>query len=357
MRKDGHQTMPFKQEALDFIERQVSLGRSLKQVLKNVEISKSTYFSWKNQLETSGREDTSNLPGSRAHPLKVTPGEIERVVETKNEHMHMRHRQIQGVMQNRGLFLSPTTVFKILKAKGLVEPYERREAPWKSPRYEVSKRNMMWGTDWTKFKVNHMTWHLLTLIDFFSRVIIAWDIVPSVNSSHIRALYAKGLRREGLEKAAIKPKLRADQGSPNTAWVTKDFFKQFETDMLSLARIRRPTDNALTERFYQTIKQEEIYLVGSYPDETAARQEISRYIERYNTERPHQGIWNFIPAYVHAVNNKSLILAELEALKFQAKRRRREYWALRETIDFQKKLIAELRAQGAELDDTSKSSI
>jgi transposase InsO family protein len=31
---------------------------------------------------------------------------------------------------------------------------------------------------------------------------------------------------------------------------------------LSFARVRRPTDNALTERFYGTIKQEEIYLVG-----------------------------------------------------------------------------------------------
>ena len=81
---------------------------------------------------------------------------------------------------------------------------------------------------------------------------------------------------------------------------------------LSFARVRRPTDNALTERFYGTIKQEEIYLVGNYPDEISAREEIGRYLERYHHSRPHQSLMNFTPAHVHEVNNKSRLLAELQ---------------------------------------------
>ncbi|MFW7382190.1 MAG: hypothetical protein ACOH5I_25540 [Oligoflexus sp.] len=100
----------------------------------------------------------------------------------------MRHRLIQGLNQAEGCYISPSSVFTVLKANGLVEPFERREAPWKEPKYEVRARNLLWGTDWTKFKINHETWQLLTLIDFFSRKVIAWDIQPNISAGHIKAL-------------------------------------------------------------------------------------------------------------------------------------------------------------------------
>ena len=103
---------------------------------------------------------------------------------------------------------------------------------------------------------------------------------------------------------------------------------------MTFTRGRHPTDNALTERFYGTIKQEEIYLVGSYPDLTSAEQEFGTYIEHHNESRPHQALWSFAPNYVHEINNKSLILAEPEEMRFAAKNRRREYWSQVETVAF-----------------------
>ena len=57
-----------------------------------------------------------------------------------------------------------------------------------------------------------------------------------------------------------------DRGSPNASGVTQEFFEVFGAE-LSFARIRRPTDNALIEQIYGRVKQEEIYLLGNYPDE------------------------------------------------------------------------------------------
>jgi len=98
---------------------------------------------------------------------------------------------------------------------------------------------------------------------------------------------------------------------------------------LSFARVRRPTDNALTERFYGTIKQEEIYLVGNYPDEVSAKEEIGRYIESYNHQRPHQALMNFTPSHVQEVNNKSRLLAELKEMKRKTREKRKEFWRRR----------------------------
>ena len=117
-----------------------------------------------------------------------------------------------------------------------------------------------------------------------------------------------------------------DRGSPNTSGITQEFFEALGAE-LSFARVRRPTDNALTERFYGTVKQEEIYLVGNYPDETSAREEIGRYIETYHRSRPHQALFNFTPAHVHALNNKSALLLELRELKHTTRERRKAYWA------------------------------
>ena len=44
---------------------------------------------------------------------------------------------MQGVLQQRGVYLSISVIYEHLKATGRVEPYERRAAPWESPHYEV----------------------------------------------------------------------------------------------------------------------------------------------------------------------------------------------------------------------------
>jgi putative transposase len=201
------------------------------------------------------------------------------------------------MLQQRGVYLSASAIYGHLKAQGKVGPYERRAAPWKSPRYEIWQRKQMWGSDWTKLSVGGIRWYLLTVIDFFSRWIVVWEVVPTVHAGTIKAIYQRGLKNQGISmQSQNKPVLRVDQGSPNTSGITQEFFEALGAE-LSFARVRRPTDNALTERFYGTIKQEEIYLVGDYPDEISAREEIARYIERYHHSRPHQSLMNFTPAH------------------------------------------------------------
>jgi transposase InsO family protein len=124
--------------------------------------------------------------------------------------------------------------------------------------------------------VGGVRWFFLTVIDFFSRLIVAYEVVPTVHAGHVKAIYQAALRRQGISvHSERKPERRVDRGSPNTSWVTQEFFEVLGAE-LSFARVRRPTDDALTKRFYGTVKQEEIYLVGNYLDETSAREEIGR---------------------------------------------------------------------------------
>jgi len=293
-------------------------GRTVADVLSSLGVARSSYYRWK--------KDEGKQSERRVSSYEITCEERRQIDEVKGNHPQYRHRRIQGVLQQRGVYLSATAIYGHLKASGQVEPYERRAAAWKEPRYEVWQRNVMWGSDWTKLSVGAVRWYLVTVIDFFSRWIVAWEVVPTVHAGVIKGIYEAGLNNQGITKQSpTKPQLRVDRGSPNTSGITQEFFEMLGAE-LSYARVRRPTDNALTERFYGTIKQEEIYLVGNYPDEISAKEEIGRYIEHYHYRRPHQALMNFTPAHVHEQNNKSRLLAELKEIKRQTREKRKAYW-------------------------------
>jgi len=76
------------------------------------------------------------------------------------------------------------------------------------------------------------------------------------------------------------------------AYATKALIK--DLDMLfSPGGVNRPTDNAHQERFYRTVKQEEIYCYPSYPSLEIARRSIGEHIESYIEKLSHQALWNF----------------------------------------------------------------
>lgn len=242
-----------KKDVMDFVTEQSAKGKAITETLREIGIKRSTYYSW---LNPDGKKK-DDLPNT----AMLTPEEKKAIEDAKEEHPLMRHRQIQGILRMKGLYLSYSSVYHHLRSMDKVEPYERRPSPLKEPRYNVWRKNLMWGCDWTKLLINHIRWYLIVIIDFFSRCIVSFGIYPSINASHVKHVYVTGLKNQGIYKNPSLPELRTDRGSPNTSWVMKEFFALMGAD-LSYARVRRPTDNALTERFFGTVKQEEIHVVG-----------------------------------------------------------------------------------------------
>jgi transposase InsO family protein len=82
----------------------------------------------------------------------------------------------------------------------------------------------MWGSDWSKLSAGGVRWYLLTVIDFFSRWIVDYDVVPTVHAGSVKAIYQAGLNNQGISlPSQSKPELRVDRGSPNTSGVTQSF--------------------------------------------------------------------------------------------------------------------------------------
>jgi putative transposase len=88
---------------------------------------------------------------------------------------------------------------------------------------------------------------------------------------------------------------------------TKRLIRDLEM-VLSPSRAYRPTDNARQERWYRSVKQEEIYCYPTYPSDEIARSSPAQYIRFYHEERPHQALWNYTPAFVHHLGNNTELL-------------------------------------------------
>lgn len=287
-----------RQRIIQEVESLFSQGRPKAEILRALGVCRSTYYGWLRQEQKAQKA---------ASILALTDSEEQAVIEKKQTEPQLSHRQISGSLRQEGYYVSPSSCYRILKELGWIWPQSLREAPWKVPRYEPFRPNQIWGEDWTILTIADRRHYLLTIIDYFSRYIIAWGIVQTVTQKEVQNLLTLAYLSEGIEHQRQRPILRADLGSPNIARNTKRLIKDLEM-LLSLSRVHRPTDNARQERWYRTVKQEEIYCYPSYPSIEIARSSLADYIHSYNEKRPHQALLNYTPGFVHHLGNKTKLM-------------------------------------------------
>ena len=160
-----------KQGVIDQVLESQKLGRKTKDILQALGVKSSTYYRWLKQRQSIVNETKVIHPSDRKTSMSLTDGDRALILKTKNENPELRHRQIQGFLQNGGNYFSSSSIYWELKNNNLVEKYERRPAPWGEPFYEMRGANMMWGADWTKLRIGGERWYLLTMIDLRLRQI------------------------------------------------------------------------------------------------------------------------------------------------------------------------------------------
>lgn len=296
------------------VEKLNGQGISISAALMKLGIPRSTFYSWKTHTDSRQRPKPSH---------RLLDAEQEKIVSLKVSKPYLSHRQISGLLRHEDMWVSPSSCYRTLKSAGLVWEWRLREAPWKIPRYEPFRPNQIWAEDWTGLIVEGTRHYVLTIIDLFSRYVIAWGIVRTVTQKEVKDLVALAVMSEGIEDQAQKPILRTDPGSPNMAADVRLFLRQVGIGF-SPGRTARPTDNARQERFYRTLKQEEIYCHKSYSSLENARSSIADYIEYYNETRPHQALFGYPPGYLHRMGNKTELMNIYRNNVTMTKEQRRE---------------------------------
>ena len=218
------------------------------------------------------------------------------------------YRMMRAMLANKGISLSPLTVHKYMnKELGLCSVTRKRKYRYHKgvqahrvfenllkQDFHAEGRNRKWCVDFTYlFLASGAKHYNCTIIDLYDRRVVA-----SVCGKKIDAALAK----EAVEKALNTSKvsrviLHSDQGSQFTS---KEFVEYCENKGIvqSMSRAGCPYDNAPMERYFNTLKAEEINL-HSYHTADELYSAVSNYaLGWYNNLRPHSYNHNLPPSKV-----------------------------------------------------------
>ena len=162
----------------------------------------------------------------------------------------------------------------------------------------IDRANKVWSTDITYIKLESGFVYLAAIIDWHSKKILSWKLSNSMDN-----LLVTSVLKEALMLYPKPEIFNSDQGSQYTSKVHTDILKR-HCIQISMDGVGRATDNIAIERFWRTIKYEEIYL-NEYKNMKVLRKAIENYINNYNQKRLHSAIDYQTPneVYYQAVNN------------------------------------------------------
>ena len=145
---------------------------------------------------------------------------------------------------------------------------------------KIERANHVWATDITYIPMAHGWVYLCAIVDWASRRVLAHRISITMEADFcIEAL------QEAFAKYGQPEIFNTDQGSQFTSLDFTDALKARDIQ-ISMDGKGSWRDNVFVERLWRSIKYEEVYL-HAYESVSQAKAGIGRYIDFYNTRRPH----------------------------------------------------------------------
>jgi len=184
--------------------------------------------------------------------------------------------------------------YKVLyKKPRLSEPHPGHKVyPYLLKNINITRANEVWCSDITYIPMARGFCYLVAIMDWASRKILSFRLSNTLDVSFcIEAL------EEAIYKYGKPDIFNTDQGSQFTSLEFIDILLR-NNIKISMDGRNRWMDNIFIERFWKTLKYQEVYL-KAYESISHARREIARFIDKYNTWRPHQGLNGRTPDEVY----------------------------------------------------------
>lgn len=194
--------------------------------------------------------------------------------------------------------LARNTVRSYMREMGLQAIYPGPKLSRKHPEHQVYPyllRNLtavypnhIWGVDITYIRMRGNWLYLVAILDWYSRYVVSWALSDSLEIEFVLDAM------EAAFRLATPTIWNSDQGSHFTSPLCTERLKA-KGVQISMDGRGRAFDNIFTERFWRSLKYEEVY-IHDYSNPREARQGITRYMGLYNHKRPHEALAYQTPA-------------------------------------------------------------
>ncbi len=159
---------------------------------------------------------------------------------------------------------------------------------------DITRPNQVWATDITYIPMRGGFLYLVAVVDWYSRKVLSWRLSSTMESEFcVEAL------QDAIRSTGRRPEIfNTDQGSQFTSELWTNALKD-EGIAISMDGKGRWIDNVVIERFWRSLKYEDVYL-RDYADGRELERGLADYIARFNDWRPHQSLGYVTPSEVYA---------------------------------------------------------
>ena len=168
---------------------------------------------------------------------------------------------------------------------------DHKKYPYLLRDVKIIRPNQVWSTDITYIPMPRGFMYLVAVIDWYSRYVLSWELSNTMDS---------GFCLKALESAltvATPEIFNTDQGVQFTCTAYTGRLER-QGIQISMDGKGRALDNVFIERFWRSLKYEEIYL-WNHETVPELMSGIQRYFRSYNEQRPHQSLGNAKPKFVY----------------------------------------------------------
>jgi putative transposase len=209
-------------------------------------------------------------------------------------------RKMAAWLHMQGSAVDRKRVRRLLRLMGLEAIYPKprtslpgaveQRYPYLLPGMRIERCNQVWSCDITYIRLVRGFIYLMAVIDWFSRSVLSWEISVTLDSSFGLDALDRALR------VATPEMFTTDQG---VQFTSAEFTTRLKAAAICISwdGRGRALDNICVERFWRSVKYEQVY-IKDYHSVAQAVSTLRAYFTFYNHERLHQALDYQTPAQI-----------------------------------------------------------
>ena len=249
-------------------------------------IGASKFSTWQQRY---GKVNEHNALVPRDHWL--LPSEQRAIVEYHAAHPGEGYRRLTYMMMDADLVAaSPTSVWRVLKAAGCLDRWNRTESRKNQGFSQPLRPHEHWHVDISYANIRGTFYYLCSVLDGCSRYLVHWELRESMKEADVEVV----LQRAREAFPGEHPRIISDNGPQ---FIAKDFKEFIRISGMTHVRTSPyyPQSNGKIERWHKTLKGD-CLRPGTPLSLDDARRLVDRFVGHYNRVRLHSALGYVTPA-------------------------------------------------------------
>jgi putative transposase len=254
-------------------------------------------------LPITRQAELLDISRSNVYYLPRATPDSDLVLMRRMDELHLDYpfagsRMLRDMLRLEGFKVGRDHVATLMEKMGIAAIYRKRNTSKPHPAHPIypyllkgltiDRPNQVWSTDLTFIPMARGFVYLVAIMDWATRRVLAHRLSISMTTDFCV---------EALEEAIMKygaPEIfNSDQGSQFTSAAFTSVLKSHNI-AISMDGKGRWVDNVFIERLWRSVKYEHVYL-HAHESVSAARAGISKYLEFFNSRRPHSALGGRTP--------------------------------------------------------------